>query len=78
MARPASRGPGNCHISANFSPDFSLGYVDTFFPWKESVVFVRGARPARVTVKINPEQETRDRDKEHHTLGLSMDVFINV
>jgi hypothetical protein len=42
------------------------------------VVFVRGARPARVTVKINPEQETRDRDKEHHTLGLSMDVFINV
>lgn len=43
------------------------------------MAFVRGgARQARVTVKINPEQETRDRDKEHHTLRLSMDVFINV
>lgn len=45
MARPASPGPGNCHISANFSPNFSLGYVDTFFPWKESVAFVRGHGP---------------------------------
>lgn len=59
-------------------PSSSLGYVETFFPWKESVAFVRGPRPARITVKINPKQETRDRDKEHHTLGFSMDVFINV
>lgn len=40
--------------------------------------FVKTPRPAQVTVKVNRKQETSKGDKGHHTLPVSMDVFINV
>lgn len=48
------------------------------FPMERECGLCEGARPARITVQINPKQETSKTDKEHHTLPFSMDVFINV
>lgn len=67
------------HSKSCFPSLLSFGSVETYFPmegkdrplWKHHSF-------AQATVKVNRKQETSKRDKEHHRLPISMDVFINV